>query len=347
MKPFSSAPSAPYTQAHNRHAMLQTRRGHLMTLLAAACLPLSAHAQNAASKPITMVVTYPAGGPADVSARHLESVMRQHLNQTIITYNLPGASGAIGIDRVLSGPKDGSMILFGTPSDLILAPLALAAVKHQPEQMRMVGMATLTPLLLASGMQLPEQNLQELIDSRKKAGAKPLSYGSMGTGSMPHFAGEDFAATTQLEMTHIPYTGIAPLVQDLIGGQIDLGFLPIAGNTLDFVKQGKLRPYAVSTTTRLGKLPEIPTVAEVTGNPNFNFDIWGGIFVPPSVPMEEVLRINAAVNATLADADYQSKIEGSGAAVGHRLSIEEAEQFYANEISKLRAIAQTIALEAQ
>lgn len=273
--------------------------------------------------------------------------MRRSLGQTIVIDNVSGASGAIGIDKVLVGPKDGNMVLFGTPSDIILAPIALSAVKHKPDQLRMVGMATRTPLLLVSGMQFPAQKLEELITSRRKPGAQPLTYGSMGTGSMPHFAGEDLAARINLKMTHVPYKGIAPLVQDLIGGQVEMGFLPVAGNTLDLVTQGKLRAYAVTASTRLGKLPDVPTISEATGLKDFNFEIWGGIFVPKSVPIETAKRLNSAVNDALGDADYRRQIEAAGAGVGSPLSLEEAEQFFAAQVNGFRKIANSIKLEPQ
>lgn len=324
-----------------------TRRNGLAAMLLAAYAPMSALAQTGYGKPISIVVPYPAGGPADVTARQMEAVMRRSLGQSMVVENIAGASGAIGIDKVLAGPKDGSMVLFGTPSDIILAPIALAAVKHKPDQLRMVGMATRTPLLLVGGMQLPPQKLAEMIRTGKAAGAKPLSYGSMGTGSMPHFAGEDFAARTQLKMTHVPYKGIAPLVQDLIGGQVDLGFLPVAGNTLDLVMQGKLRAYAVSSDSRLAKLPDVPTIAEATGIGEFNFEIWGGLFVSKSVSMETAKRLNAAANDALADADYQRQIEAAGASLGNKVSLQEAEAFYVGQVARYVKLAAAIKLEPQ
>lgn len=310
-------------------------------------MPFGALAQNGSGKVMSIVVPYPAGGPADVTARQMEAVMRRSLGQAIVVDNVSGASGAIGIDKVLAGPKDGSMVLFGTPSDIILAPIALSAVKHKPEQLRMVGMATRTPLLLVSGMQFPPQKLTELIAARKAAGAKPLSYGSMGTGSMPHFAGEDLAERARVKMTHIPYKGIAPLVQDLIGGQVEMGFLPVAGNTLDLVTQGKLRAYGVTSDARLAKLPDVPTIAEATGIGEFNFEIWGGIFVSKSVPLDAALRLNAAVNDALADADYRRQIEAAGAGVGNKLSLDEAEKFFSGQVNRYFKLAAAIKLEPQ
>lgn len=324
-----------------------SRRSSLNALLLAACAPLYALAQGHSGKPISIVVPYPAGGPADVTARQMEAVMRRSLGQAMIVENISGASGAIGIDKVLAGPKDGSMLLFGTPSDIILAPIALAAVKHKPDQLRMVGMATRTPLLLVSGMQVPPQKLIEIINARKSENAKPLSYGSMGTGSMPHFAGEDLAARTKLKVTHIPYKGIAPLVQDLIGGQVELGFLPVAGNTLDLVMQGKLRAYGVSSDARLLKLPDVPTIAEATGIGEFNFEIWGGLFVSKSVPLETAKRLNMAANEALADADYRRQIEAAGAGLGNKMSLQEAENFFVAQIARYGKLAAAIKLEPQ
>ncbi|MGN8005950.1 Bug family tripartite tricarboxylate transporter substrate binding protein [Acidovorax sp. 22279] len=313
-------------------------------LLAGAAI---SHAQAPAGRMSSMVVAYPAGGPADVTARQLEPAMRRSLGQGFIIENLPGASGAIAIDKVLKAPKDGQMTLFADASNVILAPMVLAAVRHKPDQLRLVGMASRTPLVLVSGLQNSARTLPELMASARKAGAPPLTYGSFGAGSMPHLVSEDFAGRQRIEMTHVPYRGSAPLVQDLIGGQVQLAFLPVGGNTVDLILQKKLKAYAVTSDHRVARLADVPTVAETTDLQNFNFEMWGGVYVPREVPIDVAIRLNKAVDEALQDRDYQRQTEMAGATVGARMNLAELDTFFKSEVTKFTQIARSIKLEPQ
>lgn len=306
-----------------------------------------AQAQTPSGRMASMVVPYPAGGPADVTARQIEPAMRRSLGQGFIIENMPGASGSIAIDKVLQAPKDGHTVLFADASNVILAPLALAAVRHKPEQLRLVGMASRTPLLLVSGMQSDARTLKELLAQARKPGSAPLTYGSFGAGSVPHLAGEDFALRQNLPMTHVPYRGAAPLMQDLIGGQVQLAFMPMGGNTVDMILQKKLKVYAITDAHRAARLADTPTMAEAIGLQNFNFEMWGGIFVPRSVPTETATRLNKAVDEGLVDPEFRRQLEAAGGVLGARMSLEELEKFYAAEIAKFAGIATAIKLQPQ
>lgn len=308
---------------------------------------LGVHAQGMSSKMSSMIVPYPAGGPADVTARQIEPALRKSLGEGFVIENLPGASGAIAVERTLNAPKDGHTVLFADPSNIILGPLALSAVRHKPEQLRLVGMASRTPLVLVSGMQLDAGGLNDLLAMSRKAGAAPLNYGSFGAGSLPHLAGEDFALRSQTQMTHIPYKGGAPLLQDLIGGQVQLAFLPVGGNTVDMIRQKKLKAYAVTADQRVARLAEVPTVTEATGIKDFNFEIWGGIYVAKGVPLDAAKRLNKAVNDALQDPDYRRQTEAAGASVGQRMDMAQLEQFFASQVSYFKKLADAIKLVPQ
>ncbi len=295
----------------------------------------------------SMVVPYPAGGPADVTARQIEPAMRRSLGHGFIIENMPGASGAIAIEKVLQAPKDGHMVLFADASNVILAPLALSAVRHKPEQLRLVGMASRTPLLLVSGMQLSASTLKELLAAARKPGAAPLTYGSFGAGSVPHLAGEDFALRQGIKMTHVPYRGAAPLMQDLVGGQVQLAFMPMGGNTVDMIQQKKLKAYAITDGHRAARMAETPTMAEAIGLQDFNFEMWGGIFASREVPVEIATRLNKAVDEGLVDPDFRRQLEAAGGVVGARMNLDELGKFYAAEVAKFAAIAAAIRLQPQ
>jgi tripartite-type tricarboxylate transporter receptor subunit TctC len=299
------------------------------------------------SRTMTLVVPYPAGGPADATARWLEPSLRRSLGQVIVVDNVGGAGGSLGIQKLLAAAPDGHQVLMGTPSDIILTPLALAAVKHRPEQLRLVGLATRAPLVLVGNTELPASSLQELIGGAQKPGARALSYGSLGAGSVYHLLAEDLCARQKIRMTNVPYKGVAPLVQDLLGAQVDLAFLPSAGNLGDLIQHGKLRAFAVTDGQRLARLPDVPTMNEVLSTRDFVHDIWAGLFVPRAVPADAALRLNAALNEALQDPDYRRQVEASGASVGARLGLAEADAYLADQVARYRRMAQAVKLEPQ
>ena len=198
----------------------------------------------------------------------------------------------------------------GTTSGVILAPMAMSTVKHKPEQMRLLGLASRAPLVLVSGTRSPSrdlQDLQDLLAEARKPGAKEYSFGSNGPGSLYHLVGEDFATRMKLRMIHVPYKGMAPLLQDVMGGVVDFAFLPSAGNLDDLISQGKLRAYAVTNDRRLARLPEVPTMAQATCLKDFEFEIWGGLFVPRAVPAAVSERLHAVVKLAQQDPDFRAQ----------------------------------------
>ena len=326
-------------------SLFSTRRKLLGAALLAGGLPAVVRAQEFPGKTITVIVPYPAGGPADLIARQMLPTLRKSLGQTVIVDNIAGAGGAVGIQKLLAAPPDGHFLVIGTPSDVVLGPLTLTAVKHRPEQLRLLGLVSRTPLVLVSGAQLPARKLDDLLGAARAG--KEYTYGSIGIGSLYHLVAADFAARQKLRMMHVPYKGVAPLLQELIGGQVDLAFLPSAGNLADMVTQGKLRAYAVTDSRRLATLPEVPTIQEATGLKDFDYEIWGGPFVARGVPERATQRLNAAVNETLQDAEFRRQIEASGAVVGPQLSLAEAERFFLDQTARYRLLAREIRLDPQ
>jgi tripartite-type tricarboxylate transporter receptor subunit TctC len=327
------------------HSLLQRRTVLGLPALAA----LGARAQSPASKPLTFIVPYSAGGPADVTARQIVPALRKALGgQAVIVENVAGASGAIAIQRLLSQPADGSQFLMGSPSDVILAPLALSAVKYKPEQLRLLGLASRAPLALVGSRQLPAGTLDELLGDMRKPGARQYNYGSIGVGSLFHLVGEDFAARMKLRMTHVPYKGASPLLQDLMGGQVDLAFLTPGGSNLaDLIAQGKLHAYAVTDDHRMARLPDIPTMEQAIGLKDFEYEIWGGMFVPRSVPAEIAQRLHAALMEVLRDPEFRSQVEASSAVPSNPMTLADADKLLADQTARYRRIAQAIKLEPQ
>lgn len=321
---------------------------HRRALLAAALWGAAGvRAQSFPARPLTLVVPYPPGGPADVTARLMVPAMRKSLGQAIVVENIAGASGAIGIQKLLSAPADGHTFLTGTPSDVILAPLALAAVRHKPEQLRLLGLASRAPLVLVAAPQTTGRTLDELLADARRPGARELSYGSIGPGSLYHLVGEDFAARMKLRMVHVPYKGMAPVLQELMGGTVDLAFLPSAGNLADLVSSGKLRAYAVCGDHRLARLPDVPTIAQAIGLKEFEYEIWGGLFVPRTVPADIAQRLSDAVRQAQEDPEFRAQVEASGSVPGTPVTLADADRFLTEQTVRYRRLAQAVKLEPQ
>ncbi|MDM0049890.1 tripartite tricarboxylate transporter substrate binding protein [Variovorax sp. J22R115] len=326
------------------------RRRHVLGIAGSALLGVTGvHAGTFPGRPLSMIVPYPAGGPADAQARQLEPPMRDALGQPLVVDNVGGASGSIGIHKLLSAPPDGYTMLLGTPSEVILAPLALSAVKHTPEQLRLIGVTGHSPMILVGSQHLGPQSLEQLAARARDSQRPSLTYGSIGPGSLHHLILEDLASRWGVVMTHVPYKGVAPMVQDLMGGHLDLSILPSAGNVVDLITQGKLRAYAVADTRRLQQLAQVPTFAEAAGAGfrDFIYEIWGGMFVDRRIQLEHALRLNAALNAALMDVEFQQAQLAAGSVPGVAMSLGEAERVLTEQTARFRSIAQKINLRPQ
>ena len=198
----------------------------LLAALSLCVLPSIAAAQTFPAKPVNLMVPYPAGGLSDVIARLVERPLGKALNQMVIVENLGGVGGAIGAQKVLQSPADGLYLYQGSPNELILAPMALQAVKYKAEDFRFVQMVGSFPMAVLARKGLPANNIDELVALAKKqaAAGKPLTYGSVGIGSFYHVVGAHVAHTIGTEMTHVPYKGGAPLLLDMGGDMVDLTF---------------------------------------------------------------------------------------------------------------------------
>ena len=326
---------------------------HLRTLLKIAlamtvgCGLPALHAQGFPSKPVTMVVPYPAGGPSDYVARQVQPELSKALNQTVIVDNVGGVGGAIAIQKVLSAPADGHLLTLGTPMELVLAPLAMSAVKFKPEDMKVVARIGTTSMVLLTRKDLPVNNFEELVALVKKPGTKELSYGSVGPGSLYHLIGEKFSQVTGAKMLHVAYKGAAPLITDLMGGQIDMVFIPLAGGTPGMIAEGKVKAMGITGRTPHPKFPQLPALAAIKGFEGFEFDIWAGLQVPAKTPADVTQKLNKAIYEALQNSTLRSNLESTGTVVGGATSPDELARMYSSEIARYQAIAKSINLQPQ
>ena len=307
----------------------------------------AAHAQSYPHKTISLIVPYPAGGPSDFFARKVQPDAAAKLGQTMIVENLGGAGGSIGLSKLMNVPADGYTLALASPMELVLAPMAIQGVKYKSEDFRMVAQFTTTNTILAVRNNLGVKSVDELLALARKSPNNPLSYGSVGPGSLYHLIGEKFSQLTKINTLHVPYKGIAPLLGDLMGGQIDMAFLPMAGSIPATIIDGKIQGLAVTAKTPHPLFKQFPGMASIKGLEGMEFDIWSGILVHRNTPDDVVMALNKAFYASAEAPETRKALESSGNVVLATRSPAELTRIYQGEIERYRAIAKSINLQPQ
>ena len=316
-------------------------------LLVAASALCPAWAQTYPAKTISLIVPYPAGGPSDFFARKLQPDAAAKLGQTMIIENIGGAGGAIGLSKLVNAPADGYTLSLGSPMELVLAPMAIQGVKYKSEDFKLVAQFATTNTILAVRNSLNVKTVDELLALARKSTDKPLSYGSVGPGSLYHLIGEKFSQITKVQMLHIPYKGIAPLLSDLMGGQIDMAFLPMAGSIPATIMDGKIQGLAVTSKTPHALFKQFPAMAAMKGMEAMDFDIWAGVQVHKNTPDAVVNTLNKAFYAAAEVPETRKALEGSGNVLLPSRTPAELARVYQSEIERYRAIAKSINLQPQ
>ena len=307
-------------------------------------------AQTFPAKPVTLMVPYPAGGLSDVIARKVNTSLGKALGQPVLVENLGGASGSIAAQKVLSAPSDGYNLFQGSPNELILAPLAMSAVKYKPEDFRQVHRIALAPMAILARADLPASNADELAAYAAKAAkdGKSMSYGSVGIGSFYHLLGEQMSKTLSTPMLHVPYKGIADVVKDLLGGQVDIFITPYGAPQAELAKQGKIKFVAVLTSQRQPLAPQVPSTTESKGLlKNFTAEIGTGYFVKRDTPEPVVAALHKALQAVLGDAEVKAGLVALGQDAAPLQTLDAADKAFAAETAAYRAMAKSINLQAQ
>ena len=315
--------------------------------LAAALLTVVGTAFAQASKPITLLVPYPAGGPSDAIARIVNTPLERELGQQVLVDNLGGVSGALAAQKVLAAPADGQMIFQGSPNELILSPLANAAVKLRAEDFRLVAPVADAVMVFVTRKDLGVSNVDELVALAKKSADKPLTYGSVGVGSLYHLILEDVQHQTGIQLQHVPYKGNAPLLQDIGGGQVDFAVLVYSAAMGALGEQGKLKVIGQLGAQRSELLKNVPSVSESKSLPKLNYKIWTGFFVPKATPEDVVVKLHKAIGATLQDPTVRKQLGEQTQLAAVPMTLAEAARFYETETARYRAIAKQINLQPQ
>jgi tripartite-type tricarboxylate transporter receptor subunit TctC len=319
--------------------------GAFVSLLMATAAP----AQTFPAKPVTLMVPYPAGGVSDVIARTLNVTLAKHLGQPVIVENLGGAGGAIAAQKVLNSPADGHLIFQGGPNELILAPLSNSAVKYKSEEFRLVQMVTINPMAVLARKDLPVSNGDELIAYAKKAAdaGTPMTYASVGPGSMYHLLGEHMSKQTGIAMTHVPYKGGAPAQQDLMGGLVDIFMTPFGKSHGQLVDEGKLKVVGVLSSERQAMFKKAPTLNESKALKGFVFEMWSGYFVRKDTPEPVVQALHKALSEVANDPAVRAALEAQAMVVPRPQPLTAMNKVYSDNIARYRAIAKAINLQPE
>jgi tripartite-type tricarboxylate transporter receptor subunit TctC len=332
--------------------MAPTKRTFLKLAAAALtglALAGAAQAQSFPNKPVVLLVPYPAGGLSDVIARTLNTALSKQLGQPVLVENLGGASGGIAAQKVLSSPADGYIIFQGSPNELVMGPLANAALKYKSEDFRLVQMITLNPMAMFARKDLPANNGEELLAFARKSAAagKPLTYASVGPGSMYHLLGEHMSKVTNIPMTHVPYKGAAPAFQDMMAGLVDVFMTPYGKGQVALVDEGKLKTVAVLSADRQELVKKAPPLSETPALKGFVFDTWSGYFVRKDTPEPIVQALHKALSEVANDPAVRSALEAHAMIVPRPQSLAAMAKVYADNTERYRAIARAINLQPQ
>ena len=318
-------------------------------LLAGLSLAAGVMAQTFPAKPVTLLVPYPAGGVSDVIARTVNNALAKQLGQPVIVENLGGASGSIAATKALNAPADGHLIFQGSPNELILAPLAISAVKFRSEDFRLVQMIATAQIAFLARKDIPANSVDELLDYARKMAreGKPVTFASVGPGSFYHILGEHLAKSTGIPMTHVPYKGAAPANQDLIGGQVDIFLAPYGKMYENLQKDGKIKVLAMLNDKRENSSKQYPLITESKQLKDFDFNIWTGYFVRKDTPEPIVQALHKAITDTLSDPTVHAGLEANSQLTAKPLPLAAVGKAYADGTAKFRAIAKSINLQAQ
>jgi tripartite-type tricarboxylate transporter receptor subunit TctC len=284
----------------------------LWKTLAAALIAAAgfAHAQGYPTKPVRLVAGFPAGGGVDATARAYAQKLSDYWGQPVVVENRAGANGMVGAESVARAAKDGYTLFLSTPSEVALNPLLYSRTPYEPlKDLAPISLVAYFPnVMVVNAASVQAKNLAEVI-ALAKSTQGGLHYGSSGTGSTQHLAGEWLKRYADFNWAHVPYKGAAPATNDIVGGQIPVAILGL-GAIMPHIKSGRLRAIAVTSTQRAAALPEVPTLYEA--GIKFDATQWYGILTTAGAPAEVIAQVNAALKRASGEAAVKERLMALG-----------------------------------
>lgn len=312
------------------------RRALITTLLCSSLFMMPSMGMannNYPTGPVTMMVPYPAGGPSDSIARVLSGPIGKQLGVQVIVENLGGATGSIAANKVLNAKADGSYFFQGTANELILPPLTNSAIKFKPNDFRSVHPITTSNLVLLVKQDLPVNSVEDFIElAKEQASGTPLTYGSVGVGSLYHLISDRLSQTLDANLVHVPYRGTTNVMQDLAGGQIDFAIQAFSKNMKDMEKEGRYKILAVLSKEKPEILQEYPILSDAKGFEDFNYFTGSSYLVKKDTPEHIVEKLNKAISAAVQEPEVRNALGADGRVVANPMTPAQANDFYQAEI---------------
>jgi len=307
---------------------------------------VSAQAQEWPARPVTLIVPFTPGGNVDFAARLVAEKLRQSLKQSVVVENVAGAGGVVGVSRTVQAAPDGYTLVMGADSPISIAHLVTPKTVPYDglRDLAAVALVNSGPMMIVAKPGLPANNLNDLIALARAQPGK-LNYGTSGVGTILQLAMERVKQQAGIDIVHVPYKGGAPIVNDLLGNQIDLAML-VAVSTVPLVKAGKIKGYAVTSKERLASAPEVPALAETPALKDFDMEVWLGIFAPAKTPPPIVERLNREINAAVNSPEVRAKFEENGARPGN-LSVPQFKAFLEREQANYERIVRAANIKAE
>lgn len=307
-------------------------------------MPDGAMAQSAfPTKNVQLIVPYPAGGSIDIISRAVAQRLGEAWGRNVIVDNRPGASGMIGTEIATKAEPDGHTLLGHTSSYPATASVRAKLPFDPARAIVPVAMFAKAPMLLAIHPSVPAKSVKELIALAKKRPGE-LNYGSSGAGGNNHFSGALFASAAGVQMTHVPYKGIAPAVTALVSGEVQI-VIASAAALMPQVKAGRVRALGVTSLEPSPLIPGLPPIAK-SGAPGYSYELWWGMFAPAGIPAERLNQINAGVNKILATPEMRKFMEEQGAEPWP-LTPQQLDGLLVREIDRYRKAAQIAGIQPQ
>ena len=324
---------------------MKIRRRQFLLLAAGAAagsITSRAWAQSYPARAVRIVVPVPPGGALDITARLIGQWLSEHLGQSFIIENKPGAGTNIGVETVVRAPADGYTLLLIPASSTVNASLYKHLAFNFVQDIAPVAMISQVPLIMEVPLNFPAKTVPEFI-AYAKAHPGKINVASGGIGSPAHMGGELFKSATGVQMVHVPYHGGAPALADMLREQVQVMFSPMP-ESIAAVKSGQVRAIAVTSAKRVGELPDVPTVAESV--PGFEATTWQGIGAPKKTPAEIVARLNKEINAALADSEIKTRLAKLGG-TPMPMSPTECERFVVAQTEKWAKVIRENKIEQQ
>ena len=309
--------------------------GLLATAAGLTALPTLAQTDSYPSKPITIVVGYPPGGSTDLTGRVLGAELAKKLGVPVVIENLGGAGGAIGAQKVASAAPDGYTLLVGANNEIAIKRLvAPASVKYEAKDFTPLGLIASQPMVLVASAKTGVKNLDDFMKA-VKANPGKFSYGSSGVGTALHLAGEMVKDQGNMFMVHIPYRGVAPLTNDLLGNNLEFGVFVLSSG-LPQIKAGKVVALGTTERKRAAATPDVPALAEHPALKNIDIASWFALMAPAKLPEPVAAKLKKALADSLQSPELRKKLEDSGSAIAP-LNVDMP-KFLAEETAKYKKI---------